>query len=151
MRDSFRTLADDADGRLLAVRVRLIGVASVHPILIARRAAIAENTQSALHHVFEDAWLEKFVIESREPEEPRVSDPLSVLIDAGALLAGLETGPEMQSAAAELIEEIGGQWPSQQEFANTGLADELDQLLAEARTLVLARASGKSLAPTVGD
>jgi hypothetical protein len=151
MRDSFRPLAAAAEGRLIAVRVRLVGMAAVHPTLVARRAQIAENAQSALHHVFEDAWLEKFLIESREPDDMAVQPSSLSLVDTGALLAGLEADPEMRLAAERLIDEIGDQWPSSQEFSKADLVAGLDQLMDEARTLVLARASGKLAAPAMED
>jgi DNA repair exonuclease SbcCD nuclease subunit len=151
MRDAFRALVDVAEDRLIAVRVRLSGIAAVHPSLIARRAEFAEIAQSALHHVYEDAWLEKFVVESREPEAIHIVDPGPALIDTAALLAGLEADPDMRAAAEALVEEIGSQWPSQQDFANTGLSANLDALLDEARTLVLARSSGKLATTTAGD
>jgi DNA repair exonuclease SbcCD nuclease subunit len=151
MRDSFRSLVEAADGRLIAVRVRLVGAAAIHPALVARRAQIAENAQSALHHVFEDAWLEKFLIESREPEEETGVDMPLALIDTGALLAGLEADPEMRTAAERLIDEIGDQWPSSSEFSKAELVASLDQFMDEARTLVLARASGKFAMPATED
>jgi DNA repair exonuclease SbcCD nuclease subunit len=151
MRDRFRSLVEAADDKLLAVRVRLTGTASIHPTLIARRADIAENAQSALHHVYEDAWLEKLVIESREPEEDRAALPGSTLIDTGALLAGLETDPDMRAAAEQLIDEIGDQWPSSPDFSKADLAAHLDDLMAEARTLVLARASSRTAPSSLGD
>jgi hypothetical protein len=148
MRDSFRTLSDDADGRLIAVRVRLTGTASVHPTLVARRTQIAENAQSALHHVFEDAWLEKFLVESQEPVAEAPVEPSALAsIDTNALLAGLEADPEMRAAAERLIDDIGDQWPSSPDFSKADLIADLDHLMDEARTLVLARASGKAVAP----
>jgi DNA repair exonuclease SbcCD nuclease subunit len=142
MRDSFASLDADADGRLLAVRVRLTGTAPLHTLLIAQRAQIAENAQSALHHVHEDAWLEKCLIETREPEADRPRDPTAALIDPATLLEGLEHDEDMRVAAREIVEEIAAQWPVSSEFEKEAVLAELDHLLDEARALVLARALG---------
>ncbi len=147
MRDQFRTLAETAEGRLIAVRVRLQGAAPIHPQLIARRAEIAENAQSALHHIYEDAWLEKCVIESHEPDMPGSGQAPVSLIDTGALLAGLESDPDIHASALKLIDEIGNKWPASQAFDRDGLVADLDRLLADARTLVMARATAPA-APT---
>jgi len=150
MREAFLPLVDAAEGKLIAVRVRLTGTAPVHPLLIARRAQIAENAQSALQHIYEDAWLEKCLIESREPEAPAAGHPVALSIDTAALLAGLEADPDMRAAAERLLDEIAGKWPASPELNRAELATELDRLLDDARTLVLARASGVH-APAMGD
>lgn len=144
MRGSFAGLADEADGRLIAVRVRLAGTTPMHTSLVAARAQIAENAQSALHHVYEDAWLEKCVIETREPEAERPSDPLAALIDPATLLEGLEHDEDMLTAAREIVEEIAAQWPPSSEFDKDMIMAELGTLLDEARALVLARASSST-------
>lgn len=141
MRERFAHLADDADGRLIAVRVRLTGTTPLHSALIAARAQIAENAQSALHHVYEDAWLEKCIIETHEPEAERPSDPLAALIDPATLLEGLEHDEDMRAAARDIVEEIAAQWPPSGEFDKDAIMAELDSLMDEARTLVIARAT----------
>lgn len=149
LRDSFVQLSDLAENRLIAVRVRLKGSAPVHPSLIARRAQLTEDVQSLLHHVYEDAWLEKLVIDSREPDELIGPDFGASSLDIAALFAELEHDPEMRKVGEQLLQDIGNAWPSLQEFVAAGLTEELNQLLEEARTLVLARGSG-AIAPVTG-
>ncbi len=145
IRDRFRKIAANADGRMMAVRVRITGTAPVHRLIAARTGQKKADVEALLDHVFEDAWLEKLEIVSRESVVPigaRAASANVSLIDTTALLQGLERDPEVRSEAKRLVSEIGDKWPSTTEFKVYDLVGELDQLMDEALNLVLARAIG---------
>lgn len=138
--DAIRPVAQDAKGRLLALRVRLEGQTSLHRRLKADPRTFTDEVQAAAHRCHEDIWLERLQIETKETGVPTAnqSHP-EALLDLGAMLAGLEHDPNVHARAAQIVATIADRLPAGIETGDTPLADDLDKLLADAGALVLGR------------
>jgi hypothetical protein len=138
--DAIRPVAQDAEGRLLALRVRLEGQTSLHRRLKADSRTFTDEVQAAAHRCHEDIWLERLQIETKEPSVPTAnqSHP-EALIDLGAMLAGLEHDPNIHARAAEIVAIIADRLPAGIVTGDIPLADDLDKLLGDAGALVLGR------------
>jgi len=60
--------AQDAEGRLLALRVRLEGRTPLHRRLKADPRSFADEVQAAAHRCHEDVWLERLRIDTKEAD-----------------------------------------------------------------------------------
>ena len=138
--DAIRPVAQDAEGRLLALRVRLEGQTSLHRRLKADPRTFTDEVQAAAHRCHEDIWLERLQIETKEPSVPTAnqSHP-EALLDLGAMLAVLEHDPSVHARAAEIVATIADRLPAGIVTGDIPLADDLDKLLGDAGALVLGR------------
>jgi exonuclease SbcD len=138
--DAIRPVAQDAEGRLLALRVRLEGQTSLHRRLKADPRTFTDEVQAAAHRCHEDIWLERLQIETKEPGVPTAnqSHP-EALLDLGAMLAGLEHDPNVHARAAAIVATIADRLPAGIATGDIPLADDLDKLLEDAGALVLGR------------
>ncbi|WP_336489500.1 metallophosphoesterase family protein [Methylobacterium nigriterrae] len=142
---AFRALAAEAQGRLLAVRVRLHGESPAHDRLAADREGLTAEIQAAAQRVHEDIWLERLKIETRRPRLPERADPFGApAIDPATLLASLDHDPEFRARARAALAEIGARMPGGLAREEGELADELDALCAEAEAVILGRLHGRT-------
>jgi DNA repair exonuclease SbcCD nuclease subunit len=133
---SFRSVAEAAEGRLVAVRVRLTGETALHRRLVADHARLADEVLAAAQRCAEDIWLEKLILETREPALA-VGDALAG-VDLAALLAGGDTETIIARFAEDL--ELVRSKSSGAKLPFTG--DDASMLIAQARALLLGRAGG---------
>jgi len=133
---SFRTVAEAAEGRLVAVRVCLTGETALHRRLVADHARLADEVLAAAQRCAEDIWLEKLILETREPALA-VGDALAG-VDLAALLAGGDTETIIARFAEDL--ELVRSKSSGAKLPFTG--DDASMLIAQARALLLGRAGG---------
>ena len=129
-------LVDQAEGRLLALQLRLHGTSSLHNCLKARRDSFSDEVQALLHRLHEDAWLQKLRIETTDPMMT-TDRPISS-IDFAAMLDGIEQDAVVRAAAAEEFAIMKGKLPGGV-GGDTSISDDLDALLSEARAVVLGR------------
>lgn len=131
-----------AEGRLLAIRVRLTGETALHGHLIAERDTFLEEVQAAAHRCHEDVWLEKMKFETAAParrEEPDLGG-----LDPAALLHQLDHDPDFQARARELLAGLLDKMPAGLESEEPIIEGELEALCAEAEAMVLSRLSGRT-------
>ncbi len=136
LEDAFRSVADAAEGRLVAARVRLTGETALHRRLVADQARFADEVLAAAQRCAEDIWLEKLSLETREPAFA-TGDALAG-VDLGALLAGGETETIITRFVEDL--ELVRSKSSGAKLPFTG--EDAPALIAQARALLLGRAGG---------
>ena len=136
LEEAFRSVADAAQGRLVAARVRLTGETALHRRLVADQARFADEVLAAAQRCAEDIWLEKLSLETREPSVAS-SDAL-----AGVDLAALLAGADHEAILARLTEDLDlvRSKASGAKLPFTG--DDAPMLIAQARALLLGRAGG---------
>ena len=131
--------AEAADGRLLALRVRLTGSTPLHGQIAADPRRMADEIQAAANRVHEDIWIERLRVETQDPR-PAAEGALASL-DLAALLEGLDQDPAFQAKAAELVAGIAGKLPGGMAADEAPLAADLGALLDEAQAMLVARAT----------
>ena len=139
--EAVRPLGAIATERLVALRIKLIGATSVHRQLVARREQLADEILAACHRVHNDIWLEKLEINTQAPTSRQPSSAALMSVDLAALLSSIDDGEDFRIKAAGLLSEIGVKIPGTIADEEKTLSDELSQLIAEARELLLTRAS----------
>ncbi|ESR22597.1 metallophosphoesterase family protein [Lutibaculum baratangense] len=134
-------VAAEAEGRLLALRLRLTGETPMRRHLVANRASVGDEIQAACHRLHPDIWLEKLDMRLADPAGPRApaADPA---LDLAAILEGLASDPEMIARARSVIAEVAGKLPAGLGALDAPLGDDAETLLAEARDVLLERAGG---------
>ena len=141
--DEIRPAAEQAEGRLLALRVVLKGTAALHHSLKANFHRYEDEVQAAADRCARDVWVESLRIETSEPPALiSLSDAIASL-DLEAALTPLLNDPAVRTSAADLIAEITGKLPRGLHTGGVPLANELDAILNDARALVLGRATMK--------
>ena len=127
--------ADRAEGRLLALRIRVSGASPLHAQLAADPARWRDEIEAAAQRAHEDIALERFILET----EPPVAAPrLDSDFDFAALLDEALADPELRRSAVAALAAVEARTPPG--GSEPRLSDELDALLREARDLALARA-----------
>ncbi len=131
----------DLGERLLALRITITGETPLHDRLRAAGGTLRDELQAVLHHVHEDTWLEKLEVRTSAPPAPK--ENLLGGLDPVAMLAGLTDDAELIQSAREIVGTLLEKLP--QSFAEAPELSDLDVLVAEARSLVVARAlAGKA-------
>ncbi|WP_430911999.1 metallophosphoesterase family protein [Methylobacterium sp. sgz302541] len=142
--EALRPLAAEAEGRLLAVRVRLHGETEAHDRIAADRAGIAAEVQAAAQRVHEDIWLERLSLATTRPRSATRTPEAGLSIDPAALLASVERDADFREKAAGILDEIAKRMPPALAAEGGLLAGDLDGLCAEAEALILGRLSGEA-------
>ena len=131
---AFAPVAREAEGRLVAARLRVTGATLLHRMLLADQDAFADDALAAAQQSAEDIWIEKLRIETRDIATGG-GDDLSGL-DLNALLAGADEaalgkrlGDDMAMLASKTSAALG-----------LDMA-EAPALMAQARALLLERAA----------
>jgi DNA repair protein SbcD/Mre11 len=139
--DEIRPATEQAEGRLLAVRVQLTGASALHHVLKADPQSFSDEVQAAADRCREDVWVESLRIEIAETPVHTSSDASIDSLDLDAALTPLLSDPALRKSAADLIAEITAKLPRGISTNDLPLADELDGILQDARSLVLGRLS----------
>jgi hypothetical protein len=139
--NAFRDAAAEADGRLLAARVKVIGRTSLHRRLKADASRFADDVQAVAHHVHEDLWIELLRIDTVDTTDAVGASSL----DPAALLEGLEHDADMRRQAADVIATVTAKLPGGIATDEISLTDDMDAVLADARALVLGRLAPKQV------
>lgn len=138
---ALENVADEMEGRPLALRIRLTGRSSYRRELLARAQDFRDEAQAACHRCHEDVWLEKVEVRVQDAGGAgSVGGQQSLGLDG---LLALETLPvELLAEAQARIAEIAARMPGGLGAQDVALGDDAETLLAEARDLLLARAGG---------
>jgi DNA repair protein SbcD/Mre11 len=139
--DEIRPATEQAEGRLLAVRVQLTRAAALHDVLKADRQNFADEVQAAADRCREDVWVESLRIEAPDTPVPTSSGAPVGSLDLDVALTPLLSDPALRKSAADLIAEITAKLPRGLHTNDLPLADDLDAILQDARSLVLGRVS----------
>jgi DNA repair exonuclease SbcCD nuclease subunit len=141
--EKLRPLAIIAADRLVALRVVLTGESEVHRLLVAHRDQLTDEVQAAAHRVNGDIWLERLDIKTHPPAaKRRAADPALLSVDLATLLGEVEGTGELKQKAERLLADVRVRIPGSVPEEEQNLAAELDQLVAEAREMLLARSTG---------
>ena len=138
---ALRPVAETAEGRLLAIRLRLHGETAAHDQLAANRENLAAEVQAAAQRVHEDIWLERLRIDTQRPHRHTDALPAASGIDPATLLASLDRDPEFRAKAKAALAEIAAKMPGT--AAERELTEDLDALCADAEAIVVGRLSGR--------
>jgi DNA repair protein SbcD/Mre11 len=138
--DTLQPFVERAEGRLVALRVRLVGPTSLHRHLKSDPRTFADEVQAAAHRCHEDVWLERLQIETKETTVIAAScGPLEASPDLSATLMGLDRDPDVRALAGKIVASIGDRLPAGIIAGDVLFVDELDKLLEDASALVLGR------------
>ena len=132
---AFRPVAGEAEGRLVAARLRLTGATALHRSLLADHSGFAVDALAAAQQNAEDIWIEKLRLDTRDLVEASGEDLAGVDLDA--LLAGGD-GEAILRRLSEDMEMLRSK--SSGAALALGL-DDAPALMAEARALLLERAA----------
>ncbi len=132
---AFRPVAGEAEGKLVAARLRLTGATALHRSLLADPGGFAVDALAAAQQNAEDIWIEKLRLDTRDLLQASGEDLAGVDLDA--LLAGADAA----ALARRLTEDME---MLRSKSSGAGLALDLEDapaLMAEARALLLERAA----------
>jgi exonuclease SbcD len=131
----FRPVVEEAEGRLVAARLRLTGPTILHRSLLADPSEFAVDALAAAQQNAEDIWIERLRIETSDLVQAAGEEMAG--IDLGALLAGgsIEALTQRISEDIEMLK-------SKSSGASLALdIGEAPSLIAEARALLLENAT----------
>jgi len=137
--DAIRPVADQADARLLALRVRLEGKSKLHRVLKAESRRFSDEIQAAAQRCHENIWLERLRIDTADIDASSPGTDALAAVDLAAMLDGLERDPAIRAAAEALASSITAKLPGGVKSDEAPVGD-IDALLADARAAVLGRA-----------
>ncbi|MCC6305482.1 MAG: DNA repair exonuclease [Rhodobacteraceae bacterium] len=129
-----------AEGRPLALRLRLEGTTALAPRLLARRAGLAVTAQALAQQVDPDLWLETLEVAVAAPAAAAPADPG---LDLAALIAGLAADPATAAEAAALTAEIAPRLPGGGGALELPFGAAPEALVAEAAALARERVLGE--------
>ena len=132
---AFRPVAGEAEGKLVAARLRLTGATALHRSLLADPGGFAVDALAAAQQNAEDIWIEKLRLDTRDLAQASGEDLAGVDLDA--LLAGGD-GETLLRRLSEDMDML------RSKSSGAGLALDLEDapaLMAEARALLLERAA----------
>ncbi len=140
IRDELAPVAGAAGNRLIAARVRLSGETILHRDILARRAQYVTDARGSLQHLHPDLWLEKLVIETREPRVSVAPGAGLASLDLAAMLGACEADDDIRAGVEEILATLRAKLPdaAREELLTANIGD----FVAEARALVLSRAGG---------
>jgi DNA repair exonuclease SbcCD nuclease subunit len=111
VRDEIDAARQDANGRSLALRVRLVGRTSLHHTLIVRERTVVEEIETSAATVADDIWIEKVEIETQPAIHAEGVDPtVSGLIQAA--IAELGDGAFANAAVEAALHELSTKFPN---------------------------------------
>ena len=132
-------IAGEAEARLVAVRVELLGATPLNRRFAANRRRLRDEVQAAAHRRHRvpmdrdrASAHERAGLAARRHPDAAALDPIS-------LIAGLEKDAGLRAEAEALLSGIAGKLPASALAGEARLSDELDALMGEAVALVLGR------------
>ena len=138
-REALRPHVAAAEGRPLALRLRLSGESPLYGWALANRALLIDEMQNACHQADAEAWLEKLELDLAPPAGARPLAPLDASLDLAALLAEAADDPHFREEAAGQIGLLVSKLPAGLVDPAAPFGEELDTLVAEARALLAER------------
>jgi DNA repair protein SbcD/Mre11 len=134
-----RALGAQAEGRLLALRLRLTGPSPLHGKFAADPAHWRLEIEAAAQRGHEDLALERLLIETRPPTAPRraQAEQNQQDFDLSALLDECQAEAALRLQALAALASIEARIPPGGSSGGSPLGNEIDALLAEARDLAL--------------
>jgi DNA repair exonuclease SbcCD nuclease subunit len=129
----------EADGRPLALRVRLSGRSSLRGWAIANRTTLTDEIVNLCGHLAAEAWLEKLELDLRPEEEAAPLVAGDAALDLGALLGEAAADPHLRAEAERQLALLAGKLPGGLVDPAGPFGEDLDALLAEARLLLAER------------
>jgi DNA repair exonuclease SbcCD nuclease subunit len=139
LEEALEAVAEQMEGRPLALRIRLTGKSAHRYELAARADDFRDEVQGACHRCHADIWLEK--LDVRLEAEPSATAASQGLLGLEGLMPVTEFPSELVADARSKIAEIAARLPGGIGAGDFALGDDAETLLAEARELLLARAS----------
>ena len=136
-----RPAAAEAEGRMLALRLRLAGQSPLAGAILAARPQWHDEVQAACDRVRDGIWLEKLELRLDSPREAGEA-ATGVALDLERLLREHADPLDAAAQAQRLIAEIASRLPAGLGAAELPLGDEPAALIAEAQQLLIARARG---------
>ncbi|MEJ1935058.1 hypothetical protein WDZ92_33080, partial [Nostoc sp. NIES-2111] len=127
-----------AAGRPVVLRVTLAGRTAAHHRLKADAAQLRAEVQALADQCREDVWLETVKV-ATAPVEASPAPGASELPDAATLFGNADADPAMKALAGELLAQVMAKIPPSAD-GREALEAEIDAILADARSLALARA-----------
>ncbi len=124
-----------AEGRPLALRVRVKGASPLHAEFAADPARWRDEIEAAAQRAQEDIAIERLLLET---EAPVTAKRLDQEFDFAGLLDACLAEPGLREAALAALANVEAKIPA----PGLDLGAELDALLREARDLAVARAEG---------
>jgi DNA repair protein SbcD/Mre11 len=137
--DALASSCGDVAGRLTALRVTLTGASALRPQVLMGRAELVDEIQAACHRIDPDIWLEKLDLRVGPIERPVAVDEGDARVDLQPLLAELVHDPALVDAAEAALRDILAKLPAASGSGEAPLGATVDELLAEARDVLLAR------------
>ncbi|AZN71003.1 DNA repair exonuclease [Georhizobium profundi] len=137
--DALASSCGDVAGRLTALRVTLTGASVLRPQVLMGRAELVDEIQAACHRIDPDIWLEKLDLRVGPIERPVAVDEGDARVDLQPLLAELVHDPALVDAAEAALRDILAKLPAASGSGEAPLGATVDELLAEARDVLLAR------------
>ena len=135
-------IAETAEGRLVALRVRLTGRSALHRHIAADAHRFFDEVQAAAQRCHEDIWLERVrndTLDSVQAGAAPEDDALAA-IDLAGVLDSLQQDAGFRVLAGDMMAKIFDKIPGGIVGDDNDIRQDLDTLLAEARALVLSRA-----------
>ena len=136
-----RRLGAQAEGRLLALRLRLTGPSPLHGKFAADPAHWRLEFEAAAQRGHDDLALERLLIETKAPALPRrqseQSEQSEQDFDLAALLDECRSESLFRAQALAALASIEARIPGSGSVGASPLSSEIDALLAEARDLAL--------------
>ena len=128
----FARAVADAEGRPLALRLRLAGVSPRHASLVAARERLEGDLRARAFAHAEDFWIERLQVATSAPAAPASDDEDA--LDIAALIAAAAAEPDFADDLARLVKEAMDKTPGQlhpalQAALDDGLAEEARDLL----------------------
>ncbi|TDR89836.1 metallophosphoesterase family protein [Enterovirga rhinocerotis] len=140
--ERLRAETEQLGERPLAFRVTLRGPSALHERIAGDREQFAADLQAAAHRLHAEAWLEALRVRTTRLAAPAAGE--AGLLDPAALMASLDHDPALREKAIDILRDVANRLPGG--MTPTGepdLAEDLDQLFAEAEALVMARLPGR--------
>ncbi len=134
--EGVRPHADEAEGRMLAVRVSLAGETRLHTRLMGD-PDIRDKVEAAAQRCGDEVWLERLRIITSAPA--RRGDAGIAGLDLAASLKSSADDPALRAALASLVGTVRGKLPGGMN-EDIEAALDLDRVLAEAQALAVGRA-----------
>jgi DNA repair exonuclease SbcCD nuclease subunit len=132
-------VVESGGGRLMAVRVHLVGTTRLHTRINADPRHVADEVQAAAHRRHSDIWIERVKITTAAPGRSGGGEQ-SETLDIEAMLKAIDADDEVRAEALAAIAAVTTRMPAGAMADGHALADDISELLAEARALVVGRA-----------
>ena len=140
--EKLAALTQDADNRLLAVRIEIQGACPAHVHLLADHARITQEIRSqAVQNMGEHAWIEKVKLRTQSPGENQQSTGDGPLDELRQLIQELRGDEQLLKELAEPLEDLKRKLPPEITGDDLALGDAatLRRLLDQVEPMLLQR------------